>query len=158
MKKKKYGEETVVIRVPKSRKLDVLNLLKNFEVLDSSMDSTPPVDHLRNAYLKGFNDCFERWELYNLSLPLILTGNKASLPLLNDLYQRNIPESAFLSALQEYIGVLSSASAGKKYPALAMAQNYMNESLDKARETLEQSLEQSLSNLPDLIGQGDSIH
>lgn len=96
MKKNKYGEQTVVIRVPKSRKLDVLNFLKSFEVLDDFGMGTPPTDHLRNAYLKGFNDCFERWELYNLSLPLILTGKQSHLPLLKDLYERAIPESAFM--------------------------------------------------------------
>lgn len=110
MKKKRFGEETTVIRVPISRKNEILELLKNYEVLDSVLNSASnktnlPSQHnidCSKAYMAGFL----KGEEFAFVQSLALTGaSKEDIALQVDLFNKRIPDSAVSAACQRIADV-----------------------------------------------------
>ena len=138
MKRKKYGEETVVIRVPASRKEDVLKFLERFEVVG---DFSQPKDFespsaFRDAYIQGFNDCFIRWDNYQVCLPYILTGNEKSIPLLQDCLQGRVPQSA-MAAVMDQLGQVLLSSSQDVDPQCSSARKFLDDAIEEARGHIE---------------------
>lgn len=92
MSKSKYGEQTVVIRVPKSRVKDVREYLKLIE--DVSLNDPVPVDDSSPDYRLGFRHGMARAEELILGQELILVGDSDKLPMLLDTFRGKVPDSA----------------------------------------------------------------
>lgn len=141
MKKKKYGEETVVIRIPASRKEDVLKFLERFEVIG---DFSPPKDlnssnAIHEAYRQGFLDCFQQWEDYQHCLPFIFTDNEEHIPLVLDIFRGRVADSAVALALEKLTKVMMSCprKMAKVENQLLKAQEFLDDSFAKARAKVE---------------------
>lgn len=134
MKKKKYGEDTCVMRVPVSKKLEVQRFLESFEVIGTLSAG----DSIREAYLKGFIACFNEWEKYNQALPYILSGNAASVPLLMDCLDGRLPDSVVSDSLAKLQHILS--SSGDVLDRLSvdfpMLESFLEDSTVKAMQCL----------------------
>lgn len=101
MKKRKFGEETVPVRVPLSRKDDVLRYLKKFEVLDlGGSDLDIVQDEYRLAYERGYLDGFQKGEESQVVLSALLAGDESAADLALDLFRNRVPDSSFFPALQ----------------------------------------------------------
>lgn len=137
MKRKKYGEETIAIRIPASRKEDVLKFLEKFVVIGDFVPSENPESStaLYDAYMQGFMDCFDKWEEYHHSLPYIFTGNSDSVPLFLDVFRGRVPESLHKITLDKLVKVLMSCprKMAKIENQLLEARNFLDDSFDKAR-------------------------
>lgn len=135
MRKKKYGEDTVVIRVPASQKKAVLDFIQRFEVIGNltTLDSSNP---LHDAYAQGYLDCFNQWEEFNHALPFVLTGNEDSVPLVLDFVRGRIPESAHAATSKQVMGILmkSSRKLAKIDSQLEILQKYLDNSWVKVSE------------------------
>lgn len=129
MRKKKYGEDTVVIRVPVSQKEVVLKFIERFEVLGNlkTLDSSNP---LHGAYFQGYLDCYEQWQDYNYSLMLVLTGNEHIVPLYLDLVRGRIPKSAHAISLKQVTDVFlkSNRKLSKIESQIEILEKYLDDS------------------------------
>lgn len=133
MKRKKYGEDTVVIRVPVSQKQAVLKFIEQFEVIGNlkNLDDSNP---LHDAYMQGYIDCFDLWQEFQVVLPLVLSGNEAFVPLALDVMRGNIPESARLISMNQLTDVLlkSHRKLSKIDSQLELLQKMLDDSFSKA--------------------------
>ncbi len=108
MKKSKYGEKTVVVRVPESRKDEVLHLLKSFEVLENLHNQSTLLTPFSSSadYKKGYIKGFEQGEEFQYCLSYGLTGSEDDVKLALDVFRQKIPDSAFTSVLNTLSKVL----------------------------------------------------
>lgn len=139
MKRKKYGEDTVVIRVPASKKEAVLKFLEQFEVIDlfasSKLSQDISKNAVHNAYMQGFMDCFNAWEDYHYSSALILTGNEEHLPMYLDLVNGRVPPSLHQSTLETITNVFvrSNKKFSKIESQFSKLDDLLEDSFSKAK-------------------------
>jgi hypothetical protein len=108
MKKSKYGERTVVIRVPESRKSQVLDLLKSFEVLDGLQHQSTGLTNFSSSddYKKGYMKGFEQGEEFQYCLSYGFAGTEDDVKLALDVFRQRIPDSALTPVLNSLSNVL----------------------------------------------------
>jgi hypothetical protein len=106
MKKGKYGEETVPVRVPRSKVEAVQVFLKRYEVIDGSLEQAidgPNSDtEYYQGYRKGFVDGFEKGEEYQFGLSYCLMEDEEGLAVALDLFHQRVPESIHLEAMIKF--------------------------------------------------------
>jgi hypothetical protein len=113
MRKKKYGEDTVVIRVPASRKEEILKLLERYEVIDD-LTQLKTDNLLHDAFMKGYVHCYDKWEEYNFILPYVLLGELDFIPKCLDMLRGKLPASMSQSFQDEMFNVLMKHSRTDK--------------------------------------------
>jgi len=99
MKKSRYGEETVVIRVPVSARKHIEEYIKRFEVLGSFKSSDKGLSSFFDlSYQKGFSDGFIKGEECQFVMSYALVGaSDDDLKLAIELFRRRVPDIALVS-------------------------------------------------------------
>lgn len=89
MRKKKYGEDTVVMRVPRSFVPKVKDLLKSAEVLGSPSSASSPFDEILDGFtsaplkqqlIRSYQMGFDAGEEFQVCQQLELSGHPESIP------------------------------------------------------------------------------
>ncbi|MCK9606696.1 MAG: hypothetical protein M0R33_09655 [Methylomonas sp.] len=107
MRKSKFGEKTVLVRVPESKVDEVRNFLKKFEVIDQSLkqalEGQNQASEYWQGYRKGFTDGFERGEEFQFCQSFAFVHDDEGLALALDLFNKRIPSSIEAEALGKYV-------------------------------------------------------
>jgi len=121
MRKSKYGEETVVIRVPVSCKKYVEDYISNFEVLGHRKGLGRELCSASDlSYKKGFSDGFRKGEEYQYSLSYALAdASQDEIKLAIELFRGRIPDIALTSCFERLSTILLASDvdvSGKQVP------------------------------------------
>lgn len=103
MRKSRYGEETVVIRIPVSAITEVKKVLLKYSVIDvsgspSSKGSSQKTPIYIQGYKDGFREGFERGEEFQYCLQLELSGKSRVIPKLISAFRSRVPGPEILSS------------------------------------------------------------
>lgn len=119
MRRSRFNEETVVVRVPASRKNDVLNFIKTFEALDSSTiqqdKQVSSVDQYQLGYQAGYKtghyDGFLKGEEFQVTQSYALAGASEEVIKMNiDMFNGRIPDSAMDACFERLFNVMLHSS------------------------------------------------
>lgn len=103
MKKSKYGEDTVVIRVPASRKEEVLKYIQGFSVVTdmASYKEKSGTTQLADACSKSYSQGFSDGEKFQFLQSYAFCDSDEEIKTAVDLWENRVPESCQLAVLEK---------------------------------------------------------